>query len=40
MRQAGVVLSSVPALVGELAIDFSDPRTQKAFGLLAQLPRA
>jgi hypothetical protein len=37
MSQAGVVLSSVPAVIGELAIDFSDPRIPKAFGLLAGL---
>ncbi len=32
MTQAGVVLTSVPAVVGELAFDRSDPRTPKAFG--------
>lgn len=37
LSQAGVVLSSVPAVIGELAIDFSEPRTQKAFGLLTVL---
>jgi len=34
MSQAGVVLSSVPAVVGELAFDLADPRTPKAFGVL------
>jgi Isochorismatase family len=37
MTQAGVVLTSVPAVIGELTTDFSDPRTQQAFGLLAKL---
>ena len=37
MNQAGVILSSVPAVIGELAVDFSDTRTQKLFGLFAQL---
>jgi nicotinamidase-related amidase len=34
MSEAGVVLTSVPAVVGELAFDLSDPRTPKAFGVL------
>jgi hypothetical protein len=34
MNRAGVVLTSVPAVVGELAFDLSDPRTPKAFGVL------
>lgn len=34
MSHAGVVLTSVPAVVGELAFDLSDPRTPKAFGVL------
>jgi nicotinamidase-related amidase len=37
MSDAGVVLTSVPAVVGEMAIDFADPRTQKLFGLLQEL---
>jgi nicotinamidase-related amidase len=34
MNQAGVILSSVPAVIGELATDFYDTRTPKLFGLL------
>ena len=37
MNHAGVVLSSVPAIIGELAIDFADPRTPNLFGLFSQL---
>jgi hypothetical protein len=37
LSDGGVTLTSTPAIIGELAIDFSDPRTQKAFGLLQQL---
>jgi nicotinamidase-related amidase len=36
MSHAGIVLSSVSAVVGELAIDFSDARTQQLFGLLSK----
>jgi nicotinamidase-related amidase len=32
--QAGVVLSSIPALCGELAADFSQPKAQAAVGVL------
>lgn len=35
MNHAGVVLSSVPAVIGELAIDFSDARTQQLFAVLS-----
>jgi nicotinamidase-related amidase len=34
MSHAGVVLTSLPAVVGELAFALSDPRTPKAFGVL------
>jgi nicotinamidase-related amidase len=34
MSHAGIVLTSVPALVGELAFDLSDPRTPTVFGVL------
>ena len=34
MVQAGVVLTSVPALAGELAADFTQPRAQQALGVL------
>jgi nicotinamidase-related amidase len=40
MAQAGVVLSSLPAVIGELAVDFSDPRTGKTFAPLSQLAPA
>jgi nicotinamidase-related amidase len=32
--QAGVVLTSIPALAGELAADFTQPRAQRALGIL------
>jgi nicotinamidase-related amidase len=37
MQHSGVVLTSVPAILGELAVDFSDPRAQKAIGLMMEL---
>jgi nicotinamidase-related amidase len=37
MNHSGVVLSSVPAVIGELATDFADSRTQKLFGLFPEL---
>ena len=37
MGSAGVVLSSVPAVLGELAVDFDDPRSQRAIALLMEL---
>lgn len=35
LNHAGVALTSLPAVVGDLAIDFSDARTQQLFGLLS-----
>lgn len=35
MTAAGVVLTSIPAILGELARDFSDPRTKELLGLMA-----
>jgi nicotinamidase-related amidase len=32
--QAGVVLTSIPSLAGELAADFTQPRAQRALGIL------
>lgn len=32
--QAGVVLTSVPSLAGELAVDFADPKAQQAVAVL------
>jgi nicotinamidase-related amidase len=37
MAHAGVVLTSVPSILGELAVDLGDPRAQKAIGLLMDL---
>jgi hypothetical protein len=37
MGHGGVVLASVPAVIGELAVDFSDPRVQKLFGIMQSL---
>lgn len=34
MSDAGIALTSVPAVVGELAFNLSDSRTPKAFGVL------
>lgn len=34
MVHAGVVMTSVPQTIGELATDFSDPKAQQAIGLL------
>lgn len=34
MSDSGIELTSISAVVGELAFDLSDPRTQKAFGVL------
>lgn len=35
MNAAGVQLTSIPAILGELARDFADPRTAQLFGLMA-----
>jgi hypothetical protein len=37
MAQAGVAISSLPALIGELAGDFSKPKGQAAIGVLFEL---
>jgi nicotinamidase-related amidase len=37
MSYGGIALSSVPAVIGELATDFNDSRTGKLFGLFSQL---
>ncbi len=37
MVQTGVTVTSVPAIIGELAVDFSDPRALEAVGLLQHL---
>jgi hypothetical protein len=37
MAAAGVRISSLPMLVGELAGDFSQPRGQQAIGVLFEL---
>ena len=34
LLQAGVVLTSIPSLAGELAADFTQPRAQRALGIL------
>lgn len=37
MSSAGVEMTSVPTILGELAVNFDDPRAQQAIGLLMQL---
>ena len=35
MSAAGVELTSIPTILGELARDFGDPRTAELFALMA-----